>query len=88
MAGIVRLSQVNANETDRVVVFEGRTEVLAAHMADKRQMIALPKQDIPIELMSEDSMLTIEIRTDATVTIARIPAARANVWNVPVTLYI
>jgi len=62
--GKVRLAQVNALETRKIVVYEERTEVLSGSTSDKSKKIALPEQ-AQFPRVGEDSRLILEILMDA-----------------------
>ena len=89
--GVVRLRQMNANETFIKVVYEGRTEVLRGDVNDKNKMIPLPLQDhTPKELTVEDCRMTIEFMSDNPVTLVKLAigaAAGLDIWNVPVSVF-
>jgi len=70
LEGKIRLAQINALETRKIVVYEERTEVLKGDTADKNKKIALPEQ-IQFPRVGEDSMLIIEVKMDESDTIAK-----------------
>lgn len=88
--GVVRLRQMNANETLIVVIYEGRTEVLRGDVNDKNKMIALPFQgQTPHNLTIEDCKMSIEFKADVPSTIVRNAigtSAELDIWNLPVSV--
>ena len=89
--GVIRLRQMNANETQIKVVYEGRTENLRGDVNDKMKMIPLPfAGDTPKELTVEDCKLTIEFMADVAVALVQTAAgasAGLDIWNVPVSVF-
>ena len=86
--GLVRLCQIDANELEKEIVFEGRTEILRGDPNDRNKMIPLPVQDHISEYLTyEDCKLVIELMSDRTVNLDKTPAARANIWNIPISVY-
>jgi len=89
--GVVRLRQMNANETMIIVIYEGRTEVLRGDVNDKMRMIALPAQNqTPPNLTVEDCKMTLDLMPDTVRTIVRTPIGTAGgrgIWNLPVSVF-
>ena len=89
--GVIRLRQMNANETFIMVIYEGRTEALRGDVNDKNKMIALPFQaQTPPELTLEDCKMTIDFLADKAVKIVQTAignAAGKDIWNVPVSVF-
>ena len=89
--GVVRLRQMDANETFIVVIYEGRTEALRGDVNDKNKMIALPLQtQTPPEITLEDCKMTIEFMADAAVNIVENAIGTASgkdIWNGPVSVF-
>ena len=88
--GVIRLRQMNANETLIVVIYEGRTEVLRGDVNDKNKMIALPFQgQTPPNLTLEDCKMSIEFKADVPDIIVESAignAADKDIWNIPVSV--
>ena len=89
--GLVRLIQMNANETQLQTIYEGRTENLRGDVNDKNKMIALPERtDVPENLVGEDCKLAIEFKADASDVLVKIAIGNAltkDIWNIPVSVY-
>ena len=89
--GVVRLRQMDANETMIITVYEGRTEVLRGDPNDKMKMIPLPIQDhVPDAITYEDCKLVIDFEADTAVDVARTAvgtAAGLDIWNIPVSVF-
>ena len=89
--GVVRLRQMNANETMIVVIYEGRTEVLRGDVNDKTKMIALPLQgQTPRGLTIEDCKMSIEFKSDVSDIIVKSAIGTAtgkDIWNIPVSVF-
>ena len=89
--GLVRLIQMNANETQLQTVYEGRTENLRGDVNDKNKMIALPERtDVPENLVGEDCKLAIEFKADSADSLVKTAigtAAAKDIWNIPVSVY-
>jgi len=82
--GKVRFSQMNANETMKLVVFEARTEQLSGDPADRNKMLAFPEQ-VLFPFVGEDSLLVIEFLADSASAV-NLTKASCTAWNVPVTV--
>ena len=88
-AGMVRLSMMNARETIKHVIWEGRTELSGASKTDRRLKVPLPEM-LGFPGVGEDSKLVIEFRADASDTVVKTPigtAAGLGGIMLPVTIY-
>ena len=89
--GVIRLRQMDANETMIYTVYEGRTEVLRGDPADKMRMTPLPLQDhVPKAITVEDCRLVIDLMSDNPVNVVKTAigaAAGKDIWNIPVSVY-
>lgn len=78
--GRVRLVVSDANQINKVVVYEERTDVLAGSTTDRRLKVPLPAIG---PIAKEDDRLQIQVYSDA----AETPSYSASVILVPVTNY-
>jgi len=82
LEGKIRLAQINALETKKIVVYEERTEVLKGSLNDKSKKIAFPEQ-AQFPRVGESSMLILEVKMDETTEIS----ASDSTMLVPVSVY-
>ena len=80
IAGLVRLSVANSNETNTFLITENRTDRLNVNSTDRRLLVPLP---LTFPAALEDSLLIISMNADT----STLWSPTASTFTVPITVF-